>query len=346
MASKINTLHSYDTLYSADSIEWCPHAPSQHLFVCGTYQLDKEEESSKAGRKGRLLLFSYRPDSNSFALEQSIETAAILDQKWHPSRPVLTVVNASGQAVTYNLLPTEEQLIPMDTLTIEKESEEEQLALSIDWNLQGDKALISDSKGGVTVLEFDERGLHQRDRFKAHSFEAWTCAFDRTDENILYTGGDDTLLNIYDIRCLEAPVMKNKCHDAGVTSLLSLRHRENLLATGSYDDQLRIFDRRAMKAPLSRTNLGGGVWRLKPNPHRPDWILCACMYHNFSIVSLKEDQSVVIESEYFEHSSICYGCDWSYASDGSKTDSYYFATCSFYDHKLCLAEIKSDNKES
>ncbi|XP_055531435.1 diphthine methyltransferase isoform X3 [Wyeomyia smithii] len=343
MSSTISTLHTYDTEYSADSVEWCPHTPTQHLFVCGTYQLDKEDQVRTA-RKGRVLLFSYRKATNSLALEQTIETAAVLDQKWHPASPVLAIVNASGQIMTYNLSPDGDKLIPTHTLTIQKEGGEEQLALSIDWTTRGDIAAVSDSKGGLSIVDFDERGLHQRLRVKAHSFEAWTCAFDRTDEHIIYTGGDDTLLNIYDIRCFDVPVMKNKCHDAGVTSLLSMRHKENLLATGSYDDHLRIFDRRSMKSPISRTNLGGGVWRLKPNPHRPDSILCACMYHNFSVVNLNEDHSITVESEYFEHDSICYGCDWSYASDNSERD-YYFASCSFYDHKLCLAKMNCDNKE-
>ncbi|KAL7419730.1 Diphthine methyltransferase [Cryptotrichosporon argae] len=39
-----------DTLYSADSIEFCPHAPDQDLFVCGTYQLlPPTEPSSTSG---------------------------------------------------------------------------------------------------------------------------------------------------------------------------------------------------------------------------------------------------------------------------------------------------------
>lgn len=35
----VKTLFSFDTEYSADSIEWCPHAPLENFFVCGNYQL-------------------------------------------------------------------------------------------------------------------------------------------------------------------------------------------------------------------------------------------------------------------------------------------------------------------
>lgn len=36
-------LDSYDTEFSADSVEWCPHEPNQGFFVCGTYQLKENE---------------------------------------------------------------------------------------------------------------------------------------------------------------------------------------------------------------------------------------------------------------------------------------------------------------
>lgn len=39
----INTLFKYDTEYSADSVEWCPHSPYKNYFVCGNYQLAENE---------------------------------------------------------------------------------------------------------------------------------------------------------------------------------------------------------------------------------------------------------------------------------------------------------------
>ncbi|XP_058821215.1 diphthine methyltransferase-like isoform X1 [Topomyia yanbarensis] len=342
MPSTITTLHTYDTEYSADSVEWCPHSPHRHLFVCGTYQLDKDETnnsgSSQTTRKGRILLFSYNIESNSLTLKQTIETSAILDQKWHQRKPLLAVVNANSEVILYNL-SSEDQLIQTDVLKIPIQDEGEQLALSLDWTTRGDRALVSDSKGGISVIGVDDHGMHQQNRWKAHNFEAWTCAFDKSNDNIVYTGGDDAVLCIYDIRCLETPIVQNKSHDAGITSLLAFQHVEHLLATGSYDDNVRIFDTRFMKSPASQINLGGGIWRMKSNYYYPDQILCACMYHNFSIINIKKDYSIVLDSEYNEHNSICYGCDWSY--DPNECESKLFASCSFYDHKLCLAVLNT-----
>ena len=37
------SLDSDDTIYSADSIEFCPFQSHSQLFACGTYQLAKDE---------------------------------------------------------------------------------------------------------------------------------------------------------------------------------------------------------------------------------------------------------------------------------------------------------------
>ena len=36
----VRVLHSWDTEYSADAVEWCPVPDYQHILLCGTYQLD------------------------------------------------------------------------------------------------------------------------------------------------------------------------------------------------------------------------------------------------------------------------------------------------------------------
>lgn len=80
---EIETLHSFDTEYSADSVEWCHQSDHQQMFAVGTYQLEeKEESSSSTVRKGRMYLFSFDEQRNEIAKRQQLETDAILDQKW------------------------------------------------------------------------------------------------------------------------------------------------------------------------------------------------------------------------------------------------------------------------
>lgn len=74
----IETLHVFDTQYSADSVEWCQE--NENLFAVGTYQLAKDETGNS--RKGRIYLFTYDESIDNLAETQRIETHAVLDQKW------------------------------------------------------------------------------------------------------------------------------------------------------------------------------------------------------------------------------------------------------------------------
>lgn len=77
------SLHTVDTEYSADCIEFCPIEGYHHLFVCGTYQVldpsEKGDGTTQTNRTGRLLLFTI---AEGLKEVQRIETNAILDAKW------------------------------------------------------------------------------------------------------------------------------------------------------------------------------------------------------------------------------------------------------------------------
>ncbi|KAH8354174.1 hypothetical protein KR084_002592 [Drosophila pseudotakahashii] len=355
------TLHSEDTEYSADSVEFLPQDdPEEGFFACGTYQLVQEEEAEKASpkcpRKGRVYLYHFVDSNTSLERLQCIETAAILDMKWLPAwsddgNPSLATVNSLGQLEIYEFLRDEQKLEKRTCFCLaegEEESppeEESPLALALDWRQnagqdQDVQLAISDSKGGLHLLKYSPKGEIVRERsWSSHGFEAWTCAFDRWSPHLLYSGGDDMLLMAHDLRT-EQRAWTNRAHMAGVTCLLSHPRHEHHLLTGSYDEQLRLFDTRSMKRTLAELDLGGGIWRLKPHPLDPDLLLAACMYTNFSVVQL--DASVPglsLLGAYEEHKSICYGADWApfrSKDDGSST----MATCSFYDHKLCVSRVE------
>ncbi|KAI8124190.1 hypothetical protein FF38_08918 [Lucilia cuprina] len=349
---KIKTLHTIDTEYSADSIEWCPHTDYNNYFVCGTYQLEENKETDSAAapppcrRKGRIYLYKFDRVTKSLNELDRLETAAILDMKWLKNSendlPLLATANALGQIDVYALENVKLKLLHSLDLNSDDDN---LLALSLDWGQIEENnikhILASDSKGAIRLLSWsDERKLTNLRTWPAHNFEAWICAFDKWNKNRVYTGGDDTFLHAYDLR-MESRVLLNKSHMAGVTCLLSHPKREHILLTGSYDENLRIFDTRAMKQPLGEINLSGGIWRLKSHPLKEDLILTACMYHNFSVVEMDEVTAPKLVGEYYEHKSICYGADWCLNADVNE-DMLYMATCSFYDHKLCVASLEKD----
>lgn len=272
-----------------------------------------------------------------------VETAAILDAKWQiiGNKCILVAASALAEILLFEL-KTDERLHLVDSVSLCGENEENILTLSIDvrnpkYQLCSENLLASDSCGNVTLLTVEQSSIVKKQSWKAHSFEAWTCAFDKWKTNVVYTGGDDSFLHIYDIRATEAQqIVKNRSHIAGITSLLSFS--EHCLISGSYDEQLRIFDTRSWRQPLAELKLYGGIWRIKPSKCDRNLLLCACMYKNFSLCRLSNElDNVCLVDEYLKHESICYGADWS--PNRLCTGGQIMITCSFYDKKLCISSI-------
>lgn len=72
---------------------------------------------------------------------------------------------------------------------------------------------------------------------------------------------------------------------------------------------------------------------MKWHPTLPDLVVAACMYGGFRLL---RNESIV--AEYREHESIAYGADWSHVGN-------YLATCSFYDCKLHVSEVKMSDED-
>ncbi|KAJ9060217.1 Diphthine methyltransferase [Entomophthora muscae] len=134
MSVQATCLASYDTRYSADSVEWLhgdidsvPSGADLGIFVCGTYQLinpitkefivpgeanpsppqkclDTEDSeklnSDKAIRSGNIQVFKASTESPHLEPIQTVETAASLDLKWSFKKLNVSGVQANvlGQA--------------------------------------------------------------------------------------------------------------------------------------------------------------------------------------------------------------------------------------------------------
>jgi len=309
------TLYTFDTEYSADC---CEYNENIQILATGTYQvnkLDPESESPETERLGRIYLHKINLDGDTLKCDVIAreESPAVLDMKWNMKEQILGSVNAGGELVIYNYSCDKENIEISN-----KNNISEGLALALEWNCDNEKIIVSDSKGKIHVINFTESNTVALAEFAGHGYEAWTCCFSATDQNIVFSGGDDCSLNCYDLRT-EGVVMKNsKVHSMGVTSMISDRTKDHQLITGSYDENIRWWDERSLKRELESLNVGGGVWRIK---QRKEKLLIGAMHGGFLVV---EGGNVV--ARYNEHESLAYGADW--LSDSTA------ATCSFYDHNL------------
>lgn len=300
------------------------------------------------GRIGRIYLYKYDIYADSIERLDVIDTAAILDTKWYTigNRCFLVAASALAEIQLFEL--RNDRLLLIQTISLNTNNAENVLTLSIDvratlCSTKRQNLVASDSRGMIYLFTIGPSELVLERSWQAHSFEAWTCAFDKWNQHIIYTGGDDMFFNIYDTRASEVQVTtKNRIHTAGVTSFLCFS--ENVLLTGSYDEKLRIFDKRSFKNPVAELDLGGGIWRIKSSKFNRNQLLCACMYKNFSVCKINEElNGVELVAEYNEHESICYGCDW--APNQLCNQSQVMITCSFYDKRLCISTVFDSKRE-
>ena len=104
------TLHTWDTELSADSVEWCPNKGYENILAVGTYQVEKSDDSetfSSSQRSGKITLHKI---DNDLILLQTLNVAAVLDMKWAPEIndnisdteivPKLAVVDAKGMILS------------------------------------------------------------------------------------------------------------------------------------------------------------------------------------------------------------------------------------------------------
>jgi diphthine methyl ester acylhydrolase len=326
-----------------DSIEWCPI--QSDLFACGTYLYNPDNIT----REGSIYLFRYNTSTSSIDTVHHQQTNGILDLKWiscSPESTFLSTVSALGQLSLYSLADLNRPIVCEDV------TNDRTIALSHAWlQASNNYAVISDQQGCLSICDLDSsNGLRFSQSWSAHDYECWTCAWDQFDSNIVYSGADDNLMKIWDIRNYQQAIHINRKHTMGICSIVSDDRNDQQFFTGSFDEYLRLWDKRQLNEPLKMIKLGGGVWKIKPYPNNKDILLCACMQNGFVIVDMKTS---TIQCHYQQHGSLAYGCDWqrmdsvnqltdllddcmNVESNENHTNSFdcLIASCSFYDKTI------------
>ncbi|KAA1471475.1 WD40 repeat-like protein [Dentipellis sp. KUC8613] len=284
---------------------------------------------------------------------------AILDMKWchttQDRRPLLAIANAEGEVTLHEWDKNQRLLEQTGSIRC---APPDVLCLSLDWSNRRfptstmGSLVVSLSNGEVALLEPNpETGLQLTDTWHAHDFEPWIAAWDYWDPNVIFSGGDDLKLKIWDKRQgFDTPTTVNKRFDAGITTIQSHPHVEHIFAVGSYDSTVRLYDRRKPLTPLTEADVSGGAWRVKwhPAPNRNHDLLVACMHDSFKIIKFRDiwepgqpktasGQNWEIAQAFDKHESLGYGVDWSFSPlHGPEPGNTLIASASFYDHALHL----------
>ncbi|KAF4523103.1 hypothetical protein B566_EDAN003117 [Ephemera danica] len=332
----INNILDFDTQLYADCVQWCPIEGYEHLLMCATYQLTEEV------KKGSIFLFSFPASANTLSVLQEIKgLPGILDAKWKPQlmtngKAALATVDSEGYLTVYSLNDSATELAKLTSITLFPDISPSPLALYVDWSpFETNQLTVSSSNGYLTLVEFNGTDFAVQQQWNGHSFEAWVAMFDRNNPNILYSGGDDSVMKCYDYRQDPAQtVWKSSAHTAGVTSFMTSIKRPNQFSSGSYDEYLKLWDSRMPKptTPLSELCLGGGVWRVSERDYTDEIqaVIAACMFAGFKLLHWNQSSISVIDSYRSDDECLAYGVDW------SSTNT--FAACSYYDHKLMLCQ--------
>ncbi|EDR15594.1 uncharacterized protein LACBIDRAFT_228424 [Laccaria bicolor S238N-H82] len=343
----------YDTVYPADSLEFCPSENASDIFVCGTYKLEDVDKTTTGqptinyqSRRGQCLVFQVvapnERDPLSWLGSRLLFTIHFFQS--HTGNPTLAIADSEGNV---NLCEWNTQERILEKISSIQCSTPDTLCLSLDWDdrrtsgTQLGNLAVSLSSGSICLVRPTAAANFQLvSTWHAHDFEPWTVAWNYWNTNVIYSGGDDLKLKAWDIRqnC-EQPIFVNKRFEAGVTSIQSHPLVEHLIAVGSYNDTVRLFDVRKPLIPVSEANVGGGAWRVKwhPSLNRKHDLLVACMHDGCKVIHFNhEDFSGGSLSRRFDdHDSMAYGVDWSYGPNLATGESI-IGSCSFYDHKLQL----------
>jgi diphthamide biosynthesis protein 7 len=338
---KYTDLFEFDTQLTADVVEWIPELSGQ--LSCGTYYYDKQSLQ----RSGCLYVLKLNEQFDSLEKLTKLDftDAGILDLKWLNSKSLVTIDSK-------NILKLISYDLDLFNLNVIEELGLNESAIGLSIDVLSQRIASVDNQGYINTLHLSDDKFALEHSFKAHDAEAWSIHNDRFDQNVLYSGADDCLLKMWDLRKPnKRAINESNVFEAGVCSILTPSRNnkdilngftENNIFCGSYDERVYLLDKRNLKKCVSKSEkLRGGVWKMKLSPFE-NHLVCACMHIGLNIVDLA---SLKLEMNYEKHGldNLAYGCDfYSKRVDKMGENCDLIASCSFYNHNLRVWKLEYD----
>ncbi|KAL1410347.1 hypothetical protein Q8F55_004355 [Vanrija albida] len=264
------SLAQVDTLYSADSIEFCPHPGFEQWFTCGTYQLLKPEDQAKADAEARG--------------EDAGEDAGASAPAGDASAPSATSAVASADASDSDGDADSEPdytppaprvgrlyLYALDgTTPVESQRIETAAILDAKWSPHAPDTPelgVADAKGGLSVYSLSGGALSLSERYALADDDTLVLSLDWGAPNELVTSlSDGTLAHVVRRPSGLATAASWAAHDfepwvaawAGPDSVWS----------GGDDCKLKRWDVRVPDTPVFvNRRFDAGVTTISPSPH-------------------------------------------------------------------------------
>jgi diphthamide biosynthesis protein 7 len=275
------TLATTKTDYTADAVAFCPHGD---VLACGCYQLSQSGATIADGKRlGHVELYATgaagcSSDSSQRGAEQAqlrrlatVGNTGILDCMWSAKRvagdaSILAAACSDGRARLFSIdvgIASEDAgTTPAPAAVASLECAGAGVCMSVAWGCgaagTGDWLAVSSTAGKVYVADTAVVGTALLLSWNAHSDSCWAVAFDPVNPHVLYSGGDDAALKLWDLRSAGAGQPATtaganlRSHGAGVCCISPLpdefaRGAASLMATGSYDEKMRLWDCRALR---------------------------------------------------------------------------------------------------
>ncbi|CAH8494599.1 unnamed protein product [Schistosoma turkestanicum] len=286
----------------------------------------------------------------------SVEFQPIINTSWLNDTIAIGAL-ANGSAKLWNCTIDSPFIIELLNLPISN-----CILLSVD--SCSDRFVLSDSGGNISVWKIDTSSCsHPQliDKWSGHEFEAWCACLNKWNNEIVFTGSDDSKCCVWDLREGCKKPLNIIRHSAGVCSIQNYPNVDYAISTGSYDETLCIWDLRMIQSsdkfrtttttttPIQKCQFGGGVWRHKWNSY--NYVIVSAIYDGFAVTHLPLQKPFNCENEIDSvykfrstNGQLAYGIDWLLFNDEmnqTKTDfiKSTVVSCSFYDNTIEFGEL-------
>ncbi|GMT18825.1 hypothetical protein PFISCL1PPCAC_10122 [Pristionchus fissidentatus] len=281
-------------------------------------KIDKEHASS---RSGSLLFIDNYSNPSSLSPREVPTNGGVFRFSFLDQSKIIAALTTGRLAIvsTTDYSITESDAL-VDTMLLDVSPSPSSPSTVLSSTNQGSLLLV-DIDRMTTVFKWDAHALP----WTNEPCEVWTC--EMLENTVVCSGGEDTVLKVWDTRSIERPSSQIKVFDAGVTFIQSIGNKTIL--TGSYDESIRVIDLRSPKTPLHQVKCNGGVWHLEKSSI--GWT-ASCMYGGWMMV---DDQFNPIAQNEAAGKTLLYG-------SGLSPDGKTMAYCTFNDYTLTVSQLNDD----